>query len=73
MVKWGPRGMQQLSEVRAGNLVILGFAGNSAPDHIDQFHAMPEFLQLFLDVIPSREAGEGSPDKRAGDSSLRSE
>lgn len=49
VVRWGPRGMQQLSEVRAGGLVILGFAGNSAPDHIDQFHAMPEFLQLLLE------------------------
>jgi hypothetical protein len=37
--------MQQLSEVRRGRLEILGFAGNSAPDHIDQFHGMPEFLR----------------------------
>jgi hypothetical protein len=22
----------------------MGFAGNSAPDHIDQFQAMPELL-----------------------------
>jgi hypothetical protein len=48
VIRWGPRGMQQLSEVRAGNLLIMGFAGNSAPDHVDQFHAMPEFLQLLL-------------------------
>ncbi len=48
VVRWGPRGMQQLSEVRSGGLSILGFAGNSAPDHIDQFHSMPEFLQLLL-------------------------
>jgi hypothetical protein len=41
---WGPRGMQQLSEVRARGLTLLGFAGNSAPDHIDHFHAMPELL-----------------------------
>ena len=61
VVRWGPRGMQQLSEVRSGNLLIMGFAGNSAPDHVDQFHAMPEFLQLLLTVIPSREDGEGSP------------
>jgi len=40
--------MQQLSEVRSGSLLIMGFAGNSAPDHIDQFHAMPEFLELLL-------------------------
>ena len=44
VLRWGPRGMQQLSEVRVGNFELLGFAGNSAPDHIDQFHSMPEFL-----------------------------
>ena len=49
VVRWGPRGMQQLSELRAGRLLILGFAGNSAPDHIDQFHSMPEFLQLLFE------------------------
>ncbi len=52
VVKWGPRGMQQLSEVRSGNLLILGFAGNSAPDHVDQFHSMPEFLQLLFEGGP---------------------
>lgn len=41
---WGPGGMQQLSETRAGRLQILGFAGNSAPDHIDHLHGMGEFL-----------------------------
>ena len=49
VVRWGPRGMQQLSEVRSGGLTILGFAGNSAPDHIDQFHSMPEFLKLLFE------------------------
>ncbi len=49
VVRWGPRGMQQLSEVRSGKLLILGFAGNSAPDHVDQFHSMPEFLQLLFE------------------------
>jgi len=44
VLRWGPRGMQQLSEVRAGRFTLLGFAGNSAPDHIDEFHAMPELL-----------------------------
>lgn len=44
VLKWGPRGTQQLSEVRSGNFELLGFAGNSAPDHIDQLHAMPEML-----------------------------
>lgn len=41
---WGPRGMQQLSEVQAGGFTLLGFAGNSAPDHVDHYHAMPELL-----------------------------
>ena len=44
LLQWGPRGMQQLSEVRAGRFELLGFAGNSAPDHVDHLHAMPEFL-----------------------------
>lgn len=44
VLRWGPRGMQQLSEAGRGKLEILGFAGNSAPDHIDQLHAMPELL-----------------------------
>lgn len=48
VLKWGPRGMQQLSEARSGGFAILGFAGNSAPDHIDQLHAMPEILARAL-------------------------
>lgn len=43
-LRTGPRGMQQLSSVAAGDLTVLGFAGNTAPDHVDQFHAMPELL-----------------------------
>ena len=49
VLRWGPRGMQQLSEVRAGRFTLLGFAGNSAPDHVDQFHSMPEFLARALE------------------------
>ena len=48
MLRWGPRGMQQLSEARSGRLELMGFAGNSAPDHIDHLHAMPELLQRLL-------------------------
>lgn len=48
VLKWGPRGMQQLSEVRSGALTVLGFAGNTAPDHIDHLHAMPELLARAL-------------------------
>jgi hypothetical protein len=48
VLEWGPRGMQQLSEVRVGHLEVRGYAGNSAPDHIDQLHAMPEELARLL-------------------------
>lgn len=44
VLRWGPRGMQQLSEAGAGGFALLGFAGNTAPDHIDHLHAMPELL-----------------------------
>ena len=45
VLRWGPRGMQQLSEAQAGHFKLLGFAGTTGPDHIDQFHAMPELLR----------------------------
>jgi len=48
VLRWGPRGMQQLSEARSGRLAVLGYAGNSAPDHIDQQHSMPELLARLL-------------------------
>ena len=49
VLRWGPRGMQQLSEARAGRFELLGFAGNSGPDHIDHLHAMPELLEHALE------------------------
>jgi hypothetical protein len=52
VVNFGPRGMQQLSEVKSGSFEVMGFAGNSAPDHIDQLHSMPEMLKRLLE--PSR-------------------
>ena len=48
VLRWGPRGMQQLSEVHAGRFDLLGFAGNSGPDHVDQLHALPELLMQTL-------------------------
>ncbi len=45
VVAWGPGGMQQLSELRRGGLEILGFAGNTGPDHIDHLHGIGAFLQ----------------------------
>lgn len=44
VLEWGPRGMQQTSHVVAGGFELLGYAGNSAPDHVDQLHALPELL-----------------------------
>lgn len=35
---------QILSEAKRGGLLVVGFAGNSAPDHVDQLHSLPEFL-----------------------------
>jgi hypothetical protein len=48
VLRWGPRRMQQLSESHAGKFDLLGYAGNSAPDHIDQLHALPELLAFTL-------------------------
>jgi hypothetical protein len=45
VVKWGPVRMQQLSEAGQGLLRVVGYAGNSAPDHVDQLHALPDFLK----------------------------
>src|SRR5262249_45959212 len=46
MLRWGPMGLQQLSEARAGQFLLIGYAGNSAPDHADQLHALPKLLKL---------------------------
>jgi hypothetical protein len=46
VVAWGPVGMQQLSLAERGRFTIVGFAGNSAPDHVDHLHALPAFLRL---------------------------
>ncbi|MGA1982711.1 MAG: hypothetical protein ABSG84_09555 [Acidobacteriaceae bacterium] len=45
VVRWGPMGTQMLSETKAGGLLVVGLAGNSAPDHVDQFHSLPEYLR----------------------------
>ena len=45
VLKWGVLGMQQTSEVINGDFIVFGFAGNSAPDHIDHFHALFNLLQ----------------------------
>jgi len=45
VLKWGPMGLQQLSEAGAGKFLLIGYAGNSGPDHVDQLHSLPVFLQ----------------------------
>ena len=34
-----------LNEAGAGQFVLKGYAGNSAPDHVDQLTSLPEFLR----------------------------
>lgn len=46
VLRWGPMETQQLSEARAGGFLLMGFAGNSAPDHVDQLHSLPAYLRL---------------------------
>jgi hypothetical protein len=46
VLEWGPLGMQQISSARQGYFKVLGFAGNTAPDHVDHFHALFHFLNL---------------------------
>ena len=47
-LRQGPMGMQQLSAIDAGNFHLRGYAGNTAPDHIDHLQAMPSWFGLLL-------------------------
>ena len=53
ILKWGPMRTQILSEIRKGDLLIVGFAGNSAPDHVDQLHSLPTYLRWLNSGLPS--------------------
>ena len=44
-LRYGALGMQQVGEVKSGNMLILSYAGNSAPDHVDHLHAFRYFLE----------------------------
>jgi hypothetical protein len=48
VLDWGPLGMQQLSQVRQGRLALMGYAGNSSPDHMDHLYALYYFLDRLL-------------------------
>ena len=45
VARWGPMGTVVLSDTRAGRFRMLGIAGNSAPDHVDLLHALPDLLR----------------------------
>jgi len=45
VARFGPMGTQMLSRTSAGKLLVIGFAGNSAPDHVDELHSLPEYLR----------------------------
>ena len=49
VLKWGPLGMQLTSQAIQNKFWILGYAGNSAPDHVDFFHGLYYFLNFMLD------------------------
>jgi len=46
LLREGPNGMQQLSAVDAGGFHVRGYAGNTAPDHIDHLQSMPAWFGL---------------------------
>ncbi|MEO8024869.1 MAG: hypothetical protein ABI823_00265 [Bryobacteraceae bacterium] len=46
VLKWGPLGMQEISEIKNDRVLVMGFAGNSAPDHEDHLFAMGDWLKL---------------------------
>lgn len=48
ILKWGPVGMQQLSEVNIFDFHVLGFAGNSADDHVDHLYGLERWLSIAL-------------------------
>ncbi len=46
VLKEGPMGMQLISDVYKGKFKVLAYAGNTAPDHVDHYHAYWAFLEL---------------------------
>lgn len=48
VLRWGPLGMQQLSIAHRGHFAVYGFAGNTAPDHIDHFESLYYFLPILM-------------------------
>jgi hypothetical protein len=48
VLRWGPMQTQVIGETVQGDFIVRAFAGNSAPDHIDLLHALPELLLELL-------------------------
>ncbi len=48
VLRWGPLGMQQLGNARRNHFEIMGFAGNTAPDHVDHFEGLYYFLKRLM-------------------------
>ncbi|MHB1312727.1 MAG: hypothetical protein ACYC3L_11995 [Gemmatimonadaceae bacterium] len=48
VLEWGPMGTQLISDTKRGRFEVMGFAGNTAPDHVDQLHGMASFVQRLL-------------------------
>jgi hypothetical protein len=44
VLKPGPIGMQQLSEAVRGGFQLAGYAGNSAPDHVDHLYGLGDLF-----------------------------
>jgi hypothetical protein len=51
VLEWGPMKTQVLAQAKQGAFRLVGFAGNSAPDHVDQLHALPALLE-WLEALP---------------------
>ena len=49
---------ERFRETRRGRFLLMGFAGNSAPDHVDHFHAMAELLRRHAPEV-LRAVGQG--------------
>ncbi len=56
VLEWGMLGMQQLSKAGKGGLQILGFAGNSAPDHMDHLFALEDWYDRVSPPPPAAAA-----------------
>lgn len=48
VLKWGPPGMQQISESKRNHFTIMGYAGNTGPDHGDHLNSVHYFLTLLF-------------------------